>query len=384
MKDVCNVVYRYPGFYGSNIEVVDDGVPVLRGEHIKDDGTLDISSGFWSVSTTTSESFPKTALQQGDIVMAVRGTVGKFAQVSLHEHGFQISPNLIRLSPNPKKVASDFFRHGVHWAVEILRQQTQQQALPALNAKDINCAPIPLPPLPEQKKIAAILSSVDEAIQATQAVIEQTRRVKEGLLQDLLTRGIGHTRFKQTELGELPEGWEVLRLADVFKLTSGKSKPTRTLLPIATGETSVPVYGGNGITGFTNEMLLSEPAIVIGRVGEYCGNVLLTDGAAWITDNALYSKKLLRPVRLQFLMYLLQHLKLGRLRKKGGQPLVTQGVIGEVKVALPPLGEQLEIEERVEATVIAKIAVSNQLKQLQQVKAGLLQDLLTGKVRVSV
>ncbi|MBK6578673.1 MAG: restriction endonuclease subunit S [Sandaracinaceae bacterium] len=62
-----------------------------------------------------------------------------------------------------------------------------------------------LPPLPEQKKIAAILSSVDEAIQATQLVIDQTRRVKEGLLQDLLTRGLpGHTRFKQTEIGEIP------------------------------------------------------------------------------------------------------------------------------------------------------------------------------------
>ena len=60
---------------------------------------------------------------------------------------------------------------------------------------------LPLPPLPEQRKIAAILSSVDEAIQATEQVIQQTRRVKEGLLQELLTRGIGHTRFKQTPIG---------------------------------------------------------------------------------------------------------------------------------------------------------------------------------------
>ena len=72
------------------------------------------------------------------------------------------------------------------------------------------------PPLPEQKKIAAILSSVDQAINATQAVIDQTRKVKEGLLQDLLTRGIGHTRFKQTEVGEIPEGWEISTLGAVF------------------------------------------------------------------------------------------------------------------------------------------------------------------------
>src|SRR5690554_5170501 len=75
------------------------------------------------------------------------------------------------------------------------------------------------PPLPEQKKIAAILSSVDEAIEATEAVIEQTRTVKKGLLQELLTRGIGHTEFKKTAIGEIPRSWEVRaveNLADVI------------------------------------------------------------------------------------------------------------------------------------------------------------------------
>lgn len=83
---------------------------------------------------------------------------------------------------------------------------------------------VPLPPLPEQKKIAAILSAVDEAIQATEAVIAQTRRVKEGLLQDLLTRGIGHTRFKQTEIGEIPEEWEVRRLGRLAEFVTSGSR----------------------------------------------------------------------------------------------------------------------------------------------------------------
>ncbi len=115
MSRVCQEIYRYPGFYGSNIEVVDEGVPVLRGEHIKNDGTIDTNSGFWSVSTATSESFPRTRLKKGDVVMAVRGTVGKFAQVSATECGYQISPNLIRLSPDPKVIASETaFRRPLH------------------------------------------------------------------------------------------------------------------------------------------------------------------------------------------------------------------------------------------------------------------------------
>ena len=77
--------------------------------------------------------------------------------------------------------------------------------------KTIPRVPILLPPLPEQRKIAAILSSVDEVIEKTEAVIEQLQVVKKAMMQELLTRGLPgrHTRFKQTEIGEIPEEWEV-------------------------------------------------------------------------------------------------------------------------------------------------------------------------------
>ena len=61
---------------------------------------------------------------------------------------------------------------------------------------------------PNRKKIADILTSIDEAIQATQKVIDQSEKVKQGLLQELLTKGIGHTEFKKTELGEIPIHWK--------------------------------------------------------------------------------------------------------------------------------------------------------------------------------
>ncbi len=74
---------------------------------------------------------------------------------------------------------------------------------------------IPLPPLPEQKKIAGILRTVDEAIEKTDLAIEKTERLKKGLMQRLLTKGIKHERFKKTEIGEIPEDWEVVRLKDI-------------------------------------------------------------------------------------------------------------------------------------------------------------------------
>lgn len=101
--------------------------------------------------------------------------------------------------------------------------------MPRTSWRQLSQVIVPHPPLHEQHRIAEIIGSVDEATQATRAVVEQTRKVKQGMLQELLTRGIGHTRFKQTEIGEVPEGWEVTTLGEAGTWSSGgtptKSRP---------------------------------------------------------------------------------------------------------------------------------------------------------------
>ena len=68
---------------------------------------------------------------------------------------------------------------------------------------------IPIPPLSEQKKIASILTSVDEVIEKTQSQIDKLQDLKRGTMNELLTKGIGHTEFKDSELGRIPKGWRV-------------------------------------------------------------------------------------------------------------------------------------------------------------------------------
>jgi type I restriction enzyme S subunit len=96
--------------------------------------------------------------------------------------------------------------------------------------------PIPLPPLPEQRKIAQILETVDNAIEKTEKIIEKYKRIKQGLMQDLLTKGIdekGNIRsekthkFKDSPLGRIPEEWEVVRLGEVGEIITGSTPPTQ-------------------------------------------------------------------------------------------------------------------------------------------------------------
>ena len=98
MSDVLEVVYRYPNFYG--FTYVDNGVPILRGELIKDKGEVEVDlSKYKKIPLEISKKYPKTILREGDLVITVRGTLGKIAYITNKQEGWQISPNLIRISP---------------------------------------------------------------------------------------------------------------------------------------------------------------------------------------------------------------------------------------------------------------------------------------------
>lgn len=238
----------------------------------------------------------------------------------------------------------------------------------------------PLPPLPEQRRIAEILSSVDETIQATQAVIEQTRKVKQAVIERLLTKGINHTRFKHTKAGELPDAWKAAHVGEIIRLTSGKLKSTRSLLPQQTDDAPYPVYGGNGIAGFDSDFLVDGERIVIGRVGAYCGAIYRSSGKVWITDNALYTQEFLKEVDPDFLSHALSRIPLDRIRRGGGQPLISQKPLYEQLVALPPIDEQRHIAEIVSSFDV--LYDGKGLSRLQRLKNSLMSDLLTGRKRV--
>ena len=108
-------------------------------------------------------------------------------------------------------------------------------AQPNISGEQIESIVTDIPPLPEQKKIATILTSVDTVIEKTQAQIDKLNDLKTGMMQELLTKGIGpdgkpHTEFKDSPVGRIPVGWEVYRLADCCeKMTNGYVGQTRDI-----------------------------------------------------------------------------------------------------------------------------------------------------------
>lgn len=245
---------------------------------------------------------------------------------------------------------------------------------------------IPFPPLPEQRKIVEILKTVDNAIEKTSRIIEKYKRIKQGLMQDLLTNGIDENgqirseethRFKDSSLGSIPEEWEVLELGEVFKLKSGMTRPCDT-----SEFGNYPVYGGNGILGYTNEKNFNIETIIIGRVGEYCGSVYIASGG-WVTDNALYVAVKKRVYNNLFLCYLLNYINLNQYSAETGQPLMTQSIVYRIQIPLPPLTEQHRIVSILSQIDEAIEKEKRYKEKLERIKQGLMEDLLTGKVRVN-
>ncbi|MDE1871210.1 MAG: restriction endonuclease subunit S [Candidatus Micrarchaeota archaeon] len=248
--------------------------------------------------------------------------------------------------------------------------------------------PIALPPLDEQKNIINIISAVQQTREKTERVINSLNELKKSAIKHFFTYGvvkfesIDKVKLRNTEFGKIPENWLIIKLNDIFTITSGKARPN-DLKTAQVAQHIYPVYGGNGIMGYSDKYLLESDSIVIGRVGEYCGATYLTKGKCWISDNALYIKELKKETDLHYLKLALEYLDLNRFKNTGGQPLISQSIIYSKYIPFPTLIEQekissiiLKINEKIESEEKKRVALEETFKSL-------LSNLMTGKIRVN-
>ena len=238
---------------------------------------------------------------------------------------------------------------------------------------------IPLPPLPEQRAIAHVLQTIQEAKSTRQREIALERERKAALMDHLFSHGTKGEPRKQTEIGEIPESWKVTKLGDLVKLKSGLSRP-KDIESKPNTELTVPVYGGNGILGYTSKKFSEERLLVIGRVGAYCGCVHIAEAPNWITDNALYPEKWFSSeISLDFLAEQLRHFNLNRFQRKGGQPLVTQSILHQLKIPLPSLSEQRTVAGILLAIDEKIAALERESEHLDELFHAMLDELMTGQ-----
>jgi len=144
-------------------------------------------------------------IKNGDLLFSWSASIGiyiwKHGDAVLNQHIFKVVPKA-----NINKL---FLYYDLLLAIEQLKGRVHGSTMKHFQKNELKTTFIPIPPLEEQQKIAEILSTIDEAIQKTDDIIAKTERLKEGLIQELLTKGIGHNDYVETEIGKFPKDWEV-------------------------------------------------------------------------------------------------------------------------------------------------------------------------------
>jgi len=218
----------------------------------------------------------------------------------------------------------------------------------------INEVQIPLPPLDIQQKIVSEIEVLEKKEGKAKGEIEDLRNnISERIRNIFLEK-----KFSQ-------------KIGNLFNLSSGKILSVKDR-----SEGEYPVYGGNGITGYHNEFLVDFSTIIIGRVGEYCGSVHISEQKSWITDNALYATEFLLPANLKYLLYVLKESNLNQYANRKSQPNISQSSIKSVEIPWPPLSEQQKIVFEIEKIESRITALEKEITEIPKQKEAVLKKYL--------
>jgi len=368
-------------------------------------GKIYISGSERKITEKALKDYNLTLSPKGSIIVSTRAPVGYVAVLDVDTTFNQGCKGLI---PKSSEINTEFYCYYLLAIKQRLEQLSGGSTFKELSKNALKNLKIPLPPLPEQQKIAEILSTVDKAIQKVDEAIEKTERLKKGLMQELLTKGIGHTEFKDTEIGRIPKEWDVVKLKELTdKENDIVAGPFGSNLKVCDyREEGVPIIRLQNIerNRFINKdlkFISPEKAEELRYHSFKAGDIILAKlgdpiGKTCIVPNYLeYGIVVADVVRIRlspekankyFFTYILNSsICLNQLRKEtigSTRPRVNISQVRNLKVPLPPLEEQRKIAE-ILSTVDKKLELERKRKgKLERIKKGLMNDLLSGRKRV--
>jgi|Deesub1362A_J573_1020465.scaffolds.fasta_scaffold01719_3 type I restriction enzyme S subunit len=329
------------------------------------------------LQNSTTNIVPKN-----NLIVATRVGIGKAA---VNRIDIAISQDLTGIVIDKQKSIPDF----VYWYItnnkNRLKSMAQGSTIKGILRNELGNLKLPLPPFPEQQKIAEILSTVDKAIEKVDMAIAKTQRLKKGLMQELLSKGIGHEEFKDTEIGRIPKEWEVVRLEEVFHIRAGGDIYKLNFSRVKNDRYKFPIYSNslenNGLYGYADTYEYSENCITVTGRG--------TLGRAiprFEKFNAIIRLLVLVPRVNINIVFVSEYInaKIGFRIEKTSIPQLTAPKLAKYKLPLPPLPEQQRIAE-ILSTVDKRLELlRNKRDKLERIKKGLMNDLLTGRRRVKM
>jgi type I restriction enzyme S subunit len=301
------------------------------------------------------------------ILLSINGTIGNIAFYQNEKIILGKSAAYINLN---NKVNSYFFYQMLqtNFLKEYFKNELTGSTIKNLGLNSIRNTPIPLPPLPEQKAIAEVLSDMDNLITALERQIEKKRLVKQGAMQRLLTAG---------------EDWEVRTLGEVFNITAGGDLIKDAFSQTQTGEHLYPIYSN----ALTNKGLYGYS-----KVYRNDGNCITVTARGMVGSanernhkfDAIGRVLILRPISKTNCFYSSEYInnKISFSVESTGVPQLTAPQMSKYEIQLPTYKEQTRIATILSDMDGAIAGLEKQLEKYRAVKVGLMQELLSGRKRL--
>jgi type I restriction enzyme S subunit len=377
----------------------ESGINFIKAESITEAGEFILDS-FAYIDEETHELLKRSQLHDGDILFSIAGVLGRIAIVnsSILPANTNQAIALIRLSTNTE-IESDFLKYFLNseFIKEQIRRINVQSAQANFSLGDINRLVIKYPKdKPEQRQIATILSTADAVIEKTQAAIAKYKAIKQGMLQDLFTRGIDTTTgklrpsyqdapelYKESKLGWIPKEWDAERIDKLCQITTG-NKDTQNKLEYGEHPFFVRSQTIERINSYSYDgeaILTAGDGVGVGKIYHYINGKFDFHQRVYM----LYEfEKIIAPKYLFYYFSTNFLAEVDRCSAKTTVDSVRMEMIAGMIVPLPNISEQISIADKL-ITLESKLKTEQDfLHKQQQIKAGLMNDLLSGKKKVKV
>ena len=368
---------------GEIAEVVGGGTPsTIIGEYwdgdivwltpteiTSQDGTV-VSDSIRKITDLGFKNSGAQMLPRGSVILTSRASVG-FVALSGKElctnQGFQ------SLIPKPS-VLSKFLMFWIQQNRPEFESRSAGSTFKEISKSNVKSIKLQLPPLPEQKRIVDLITSVDSYIEALQQQLDSAKRSRNAVLHELLTAG--------------GEGWVERKLPEVVEVLDRMRKPINsTEREVRKG--TIPYYGANGQTGWIDEFIFNEELVLLGEdaidfADPSARKAYLIQGPSWVNNHAHVLRADKTIVNSYFLMESLNKVDYSQYVSFGTRSKLTQASMNGIKLLIPPIKIQEKFVDLLENFVEVIEATQKSIENSKVLRSGMLSDLLSGEHEIPV
>ncbi|TZE82098.1 restriction endonuclease subunit S [Calorimonas adulescens] len=387
LKYICSESAVY-GLNESAENYVEEGVRFIRTTDIDDKGNLDSNEeGVFLPEEKTKGYILKT----GDLLVSRSGSLGTSLYFDENKYGkCSYAGYLIKFRANSKnhpKFLFYFSKSNIFYIQ--IQMALVSSTISNFNGNKYANMILTLPSYNEQKTIANFLdqktTEIDGLIADKEKLIELLQEKRQAIITEAVTKGLNpNVRMKDSGIdwiGEIPEHWHVKKIKYLAFLKSGESITSEMIEE----QGEYPVYGGNGLRGYTSSYTHDGNYVLIGRQGALCGNINYAQGKFWASEHAVVVTPL-GDVDLIWLGELLRSMNLNQYSISAAQPGLSVSTVQNLFIPVPPYEEQRAISYFLKQNIadIEEIIqdTRKQIIKLKEYRQSLISEAVTGKIDV--